>query len=615
MNNKNHKIYYHLGLFLFCAMFLIPVIWHGKIFSYSLFESDLEKSNPDINDVKEIFPDTYKIIEKDNYFEVINNHNGSIGKILYNKTLKTEFFGYGGKVPILIGLSNFNKIITIKLIDHNETPRFVKYLKEEKFIASWNGYQADSARNISIDALSGATLTCNAIENSMQASLNVYLKTPDNITKKKKYITKQLVLFVFTFLAVILFFIKPKHNDFLNFHRILIIIIPGFWLGSMLSISMLNNITINGIDLKYHFGLAFLLIVSFILPLINKRNFYCTYFCPMGACQDIAIQTTKKTISIPHKISKWLIYIKYIVLTTVIFVLITQFSIDLTMLEPFPFFALKAASLFSIIYAVIFIFLSLFFSRPFCNYICPTGLFLEIFRKPQKLFAQAIRNNKKYMKYLLFVTSVFFIIITILVVKYKIVEREFNHLSELSENTESFDMNNNADIVSLIRNRKSVRSYTGEKITDEQIQIILQAGMAAPSAVNAQPWAFVVVTQRETLDNLGQKLPYAKMLKEAGAAIIVCGDMKKALPDNDKEFWVQDCSAASQNILLAIESLGLGAVWTAVYPNTDRIKTVKSTLALPDNVIPLNVIPVGVPKGMSFPKDKWNPANIHWEKW
>ncbi len=164
----------------------------------------------------------------------------------------------------------------------------------------------------------------------------------------------------------------------------------------------------------------------------------------------------------------------------------------------------------------------------------------------------------------------------------------------------------------VIHNRKSVRHFTDQPVSKNQLETLLRAGMAAPTAVNRQPWAFYVVTERETLDALGEQLPYAKMLFQAKAAIVVCGDMEKAGNLKDKGYWVQDCSAASENILLAAESIGLGAVWTAAYPYDDRTKVVIDELGLPEKHVPLNVIPIGYPTGEDKPKDKWKPGNIYW---
>jgi len=169
------------------------------------------------------------------------------------------------------------------------------------------------------------------------------------------------------------------------------------------------------------------------------------------------------------------------------------------------------------------------------------------------------------------------------------------------------------ETLEVIHNRKSVRHFTDQPVSKEQIEILLRAGMAAPTAVNRQPWAFYVVTQRETLDALGEQLPYAKMLHQAQAAIVVCGDMEKAGNLKEKGYWVQDCAAATENILLAAESMGLGAVWTASYPYDDRTEVVIRELELPKKYVPLNVIPIGYPTGEDMPKDKWKPENIIWQ--
>ena len=173
------------------------------------------------------------------------------------------------------------------------------------------------------------------------------------------------------------------------------------------------------------------------------------------------------------------------------------------------------------------------------------------------------------------------------------------------------EMNNT---VKTIFERKSVRSFENKVLSKEQLELIVKAGMAAPSARNLQPWAFIIITDRNTLNTLADRLPYAKMLYEATAAIVVCGIPEKS-GDSPEGYWVQDCSAATQNILLAIESMGLGVVWTGVYPRSERIDVVRDVLSIPQNVFPLNVIPIGYPKGENRPKDKFKPENIRREKW
>ena len=175
--------------------------------------------------------------------------------------------------------------------------------------------------------------------------------------------------------------------------------------------------------------------------------------------------------------------------------------------------------------------------------------------------------------------------------------------------------NGNADaVLENIHSRKSVRQYTEEPVSAEQIETLLRAAMAAPTAVNFQPWRFVVVSEREELDAMAEALPYAKMLKQAPLAIIVCGETMMG-EGRENPFWEQDCSAATQNLLLAAEAIGLGAVWTAAYPDLNRCNGIKEALGMPETVMPLCVVPVGHPAGDDKPKDKWKPEKIHYGRW
>jgi nitroreductase len=171
------------------------------------------------------------------------------------------------------------------------------------------------------------------------------------------------------------------------------------------------------------------------------------------------------------------------------------------------------------------------------------------------------------------------------------------------------------DTLKTIFSRKSVRTFTSEPVPKEKLEVLIRAGMAAPTAKDKRPWEFIVVTDRAVLKQLADALPFAKMADKAAAAIIVGGDMQKQWGGMDSDYWIMDCSAATENILLAAESMGLGAVWTAVYPEESRIRTVRQILGIPSHIVPLNLIPLGVPAGREKSKDKYNPAQIHWNKW
>lgn len=171
------------------------------------------------------------------------------------------------------------------------------------------------------------------------------------------------------------------------------------------------------------------------------------------------------------------------------------------------------------------------------------------------------------------------------------------------------------DAIEAIFKRRSVRDYVKKEIEDEKIEILLKAGMYAPSAGNEQPWHFIVIKNKDVLSKLAEAHPYAKMLKKANVAIVVCADKKLSRYEDD--FWVLDCSASTQNILLAATALGIGSVWIGIYPNKKRIEDVSRILEIPENVIPVSIVSLGYPKGDVFKElpERFKRERIHYENW
>ena len=169
----------------------------------------------------------------------------------------------------------------------------------------------------------------------------------------------------------------------------------------------------------------------------------------------------------------------------------------------------------------------------------------------------------------------------------------------------------------IIFKRTSVRKYTTEPVSKENIELLLKAGMAAPSAMNIQPWEFIVVEARENLNKIMEIHPYSAMLKEAPLAIVVCADIEKTAYEgfSEKKYWVQDCSAATQNIMLQAAELNLGSVWLGTYPKEEVYKPISELFKLPSNVIPITIIAIGHPDGEVLPKDKFDSNKIHYESW
>jgi nitroreductase len=166
----------------------------------------------------------------------------------------------------------------------------------------------------------------------------------------------------------------------------------------------------------------------------------------------------------------------------------------------------------------------------------------------------------------------------------------------------------NDAVFQAILARRSIRQYTDEPVSEAQIVRLLQAAMAAPSASNRQPWHFVVVTERETLDALAAAHPYAKMLAQAPLCIAVCGE-------GENDYWVQDCAAATENILLAATGMGLGTVWLGVHPRAERERTLRDLLGMPPHYGLLCLIAIGHPAEQKEPRTQYQEERVHRERW
>jgi nitroreductase len=168
------------------------------------------------------------------------------------------------------------------------------------------------------------------------------------------------------------------------------------------------------------------------------------------------------------------------------------------------------------------------------------------------------------------------------------------------------------DALEAIRTRRSIRQYQDKPVPQDLVQQVLTAAMSAPSACNAQPWQFVVIRDRKILKEVPRLNPYAAMAEHAPLAILVCGDLSLEVSAG---YWVVDCAAAVQNLLLAAHALGLGAVWTGIYPQQDRIEGFRGLLNLPQQVIPHSLIPMGYPAEQPAHEDRYRPDHIHHDGW
>jgi len=168
------------------------------------------------------------------------------------------------------------------------------------------------------------------------------------------------------------------------------------------------------------------------------------------------------------------------------------------------------------------------------------------------------------------------------------------------------------EVYEALLKRRSVRKFTEEAVSEEDISKLLHAAMSGPSACNRTPWEFFVVTNEDTLEKLRKAARYSKI--KAPLAIVVCGNLSKSLPMQLSSFWIQDCSAATENILLEATELGLGTVWCGVHPMKRAENNVSEALSLPEKLIPLNIIHIGHPAEFPDPRDQFNEKKVHYIK-
>ena len=168
--------------------------------------------------------------------------------------------------------------------------------------------------------------------------------------------------------------------------------------------------------------------------------------------------------------------------------------------------------------------------------------------------------------------------------------------------------------LNYIFTRRSIRAFKPDDVSDEMVQDILEAAMAAPSACAKDPWDFIVIRSSETRAKLAEGLPHGRMIADSPVGMIACGDMKRA-HDGQLSYMLQDCSAAIENLLLAVNTLGLGAVWLGVHPREERISHVRSLLNIPEHVIPIAAIAIGWPAETQEPRTRYREEAVHRETW
>ncbi|MBN2449939.1 MAG: nitroreductase family protein [Lentisphaeria bacterium] len=582
---------------------------------------------PTIEDVQRIFPRAGSFAPRrgDGRFAIRNAAGEPLGTALCTSPLCDGLVGYAGPVPCLIGLDPDDRVSGVVLLANAESPSFLDYVVEEGLLSRWNGLPSAQAAQLRVDAVSGATATSEAISQAVRTTLRTQLEAVAVEEAQRPRRTMRSCLLAVAALLALLGYSAPRKLRRLRPVVLAVnVAVFGFLSGTMLSTCLFQSWLSASPRGRGALPLVVLTLVAFLLPLLFRgRDFYCSWICPYGSLQDLVGMAWRwPRILLPGWFAALLRQLRGLALAAAFVLLVAGVAVDLAAWEPFAAFRWFSSPTSARILACVLLLLSLAVPRLWCRHLCPTGYLLACWRSHSQERGGPVRVPFAYGAFAAVIGAAF-----VLAARpgYPPVDSgargtspplpQQKDLAPHPAESPALTAESPPDVLTTIHRRKSVRTYTGAPVTETQLDVILRAAMAAPTAGNAQPWAFVAVTRRESLEALAQGLPYGKMLAQAGAAIVVCGVSDKALPGEAAQFWVQDCSAAAQNILLAAEGTGLGAVWIGVYPFQERIRAVRDACAIPETVTPLCVISLGHPAGSEQPKEKFDPGSIHRDAW
>ncbi|MBS1369550.1 MAG: 4Fe-4S binding protein [Lentisphaeria bacterium] len=508
--------------------------------------------------------------------------------------------GFGGAIPVRIVLdSGDGTIREIEFLPNAEDPEYWKRVLESGVFDKYRGLLPAEAAGLPVDAVSGATFSARAAQETIRATLLAAAGKPLSVSRENSFRRMDIPVILLLLWNLYCFF-RPAAGKRRIFRLALNVGVLGIWAHSYLSFAQAAG-WMRTAPLWTPSVPLLLFAAVLLLALARGKNFYCSGVCPYGCAQELAAKIGRKYEFpvLPVKF-RWGPYIRRAVLGIAVLALIC--GVPFLPYEPFSVFQLQGGWLI-LVPAAVFLAVSFFIPRLWCRWFCGLGALLDFFCRTN---INSTRGGEKMN----FERVVILALLLLLAIS---LFRPAAPVAAVPAPV-SPEMKSN-DVLSVIHSRKSVRAYTKEPVTLPELETLVRAGFAAPTGGNAQPWAFLIVTDRARLDALAEVMPYGKMLKNAPAAIVVCGVSSEFRTGESSGMWVQDCSAATENILLAAEGTGLGAVWLGVYPYKERTAGVAKILGIPPEIVPFSIVSVGRPAGAEKPKDKFKPERIRFQSW
>ena len=357
--------------------------------------------NISLEDVNKYYEEADSISLEDVNFYYVFNDGNIIGTVMNTSPYSDEIYGYNSVTPLNIYLDSCDKIVEVEMCENRESKGFINKVISSGFLDSWDGLTVEEAAKHHVDAVSGSTFSSTAMAQSLQTRMSLLSQQKARLYSWDwNLFIRQVCVLIVTILATICFFM-PKRKKFKNseyrglgnlvtLRRITLlfsIAILGFWTNSLLSLSLFCNWLTNGVSLAIQLPLLIVALLAILLPLFTKKSFYCQYLCPFGAAQEFAGRLSQKSkgegrkiLLVKSNIFNFFSILRKVILLVLLIIFALGVGLDLSVVEPFPVFNYQSIGFGVAIFAAVIIIASIFIKRPWCNYLCPTGTLLEIFR-------------------------------------------------------------------------------------------------------------------------------------------------------------------------------------------------------------------------------------------
>ncbi len=373
--------------FLLPLLILFAIALQQKMLFGFPINEEIKKDNYsiDLKKTQSVFPNTITI-KAYGPFTIAMDSISTLGFLGHSAFYASHVRGYNGKVPLIVAIDSALAIRDVIILPNKETGDFVEILRKRNFSQAWNGISIHQIAEHKVDAISGATETAVAIEQGLKLTIegmtrfmsietNVHL--PQNSNKRYIQLLSQLALLI---IALLSFFMPKQFRRYRIALLIASVIILGFWTSLMLTHANLYNLLINGFNLSTQIVLIAILVISLGFPIFIKKNIYCQNICPFGALQEICYKIPNKKLKIPYNTYTYLVHLKQIYLLIIIGILLIGWGVDLSKLEPFIAFRIHIVSNTMLFFFIIVMLLSTIINKPWCKYLCPTGLCLDLLK-------------------------------------------------------------------------------------------------------------------------------------------------------------------------------------------------------------------------------------------